>query len=119
LIIRIRNESQIQKNDIQDYFTQDVWKGFLHRFLEAIDEDATFDDDFESTWKHFMHECLNRMLTEIVSHKKLIEIKDLNSLTAIYDIYDISNTLHLNDQEFKNVVKKELEKMDKNPARDK
>lgn len=122
MIISIKSESQITKKDIEDYFTEEVWRGFLHRFLEVVDEDATFEEDFGSVWKGFMDECLRRMLSEIIGHKKLIEIKDLNGLTAGYNIYDITNSLRLNDETFKDVVKKELGKFksdNRNPAHDK
>ena len=111
LIINIKHASQINENDICKYFTEDVWKKFLHRFLEVLDEYATFTDDFKQVWKKFMSECLKRMVIEIVEHKKLIEIKDLNHLTIGYDIYDVTNSLRLNDEAFKKLVQKELDKM--------
>ena len=77
MIISIKNASQIKKKDIESYFTEEVWKRFLHRFLEVVDEEATFTSDFEAAWKEFMGECVKRMVTEIVDHKKLIQIKDL------------------------------------------
>ena len=111
LIISIKHASQINENEICKYFTEDVWKKFLHHFLEVLDEYATFTDDFKQVWKKFMGECLKRMVIEIVEHKKLIEIKDLNHLTIGYDIYDVTNSLRLNDEAFKKLVQKELDKM--------
>ena len=55
-----------------------------------------------------MVECLQRMVIEIVDSKKLIEIKDLNFLTIGYDVYDITNRLHLNDRIFKDLSRREL-----------
>lgn len=55
-----------------------------------------------------MVECLQRMVIEIVDSKKLIEIKDLNFLTIGYDVYDITNRLHLNDRIFKDLLRREL-----------
>jgi hypothetical protein len=51
------------------------------------------------------------MVIKIVKHKKLIEIKNLNYLTITYDIYDITNLLHLNDETFKKLVQKKLNKI--------
>ena len=110
LIGRIKQISQIKKREIQTYFKEDAWKRFLNRFLEAVDEDETFTIEFKKTWQTFMVECLERMIVEIVGSKKLIEIKDLNRLTIGYDVYDITNTLRLNDKEFKALIQKELDK---------
>jgi hypothetical protein len=57
-----------------------------------------------------MVECLEKMIVEIVDSKKLVEIKDLNSLTIGYDVYDITNTLCLNDKSLKALMQKELNK---------
>ena len=57
-----------------------------------------------------MVECLERMIVEIVDSKKLVKIKDLNSLTIGYDVYDITNTLRLNDKSSKALMQKELNK---------
>jgi len=92
LIISIKHAPQIKENDICKYFTEDVWKKFLHHFLEVLDEYATFTDDFKQVWRMFMDECLKRIVIEIVEHKKLIDIKDLNHLTIGYDIYDVTNS---------------------------
>ena len=102
--------SQIKNREIKSYFKEDTWKRFLNRFLEAVDEDETFTSDFKKSWETFMVECLKRMIIEIVGSQKLIEIKDLNHLTIRYDIYDITNMLHLNDPTFKALLQKELDK---------
>jgi len=77
----------------------------------VVNENETFTSDFKKLWETFIVECLKRMIIEIVYSQKLIEIKDLNHLTIGYDIYDVTNSLRLNDEAFKKLVQKELDKM--------
>lgn len=57
-----------------------------------------------------MLQCFSRMIQEILDEKqKLIEITDLNRLTASYDLYDAGNLLDLNNKAFKDLIIKELE----------
>jgi hypothetical protein len=75
-----------------------------------LDEEATFTPNFSNTWQKFMLQCFSRMIQEILDEKqKLIEITDLNRLTASYDLYDAGNLLDLNNKAFKDLIIKELE----------
>lgn len=56
-----------------------------------------------------MLQCFSRMIEEILDKKKLIEITDLNRLTASYDLYDAGNLLDLNNEELKSLILKEIE----------
>src|SRR2546423_7418256 len=94
---------------LEDYFEEDVWRQFLHRFFEVIDEEATFTMEFKETWQTFISECLRRVIKETLNEeKRLIEIMDLNHLTLNYDIYDAGGILNLNDTDFQALLKKEL-----------
>src|SRR5947209_16059867 len=109
LIFRIQRLDQIQTSSLEDYFQEDVWRQFLHRFFEVIDEEVTFTTEFKETWQTFMSECLRRMIKETLDEEKwLIEITDLDRLTLNYDIYDARGILDLNDVNFQALLNKEL-----------
>jgi hypothetical protein len=65
--------------------------------------------NFSNTWQTFMLQCFSRMIEEILDKKKLIEITDLNRLTASYNLYDAGNLLDLNNEELKLLILKEIE----------
>ena len=109
LIFRIQCLDQIQTSSLEDYFQEDVWRQFLHRFFEVIDEEVTFTTEFKETWQTFMSECLRRMIKETLDEEKRpIEITDLDRLTLNYDIYDAGGILDLNDADFQALLNKEL-----------
>src|SRR2546421_12139621 len=96
-------------SSLEDYFEEDVWRQFLYRFFEVIDEEVTFTMEFKETWQKFMSECLQRMIKETLDKEKwLIEITDLDCLTLNDDIYDAGGILNLNDADFQVLLKKEL-----------
>ena len=109
LIFRIERLDQVETSSVEDYFQEDVWRPFLNRFFEVIDEEATFTTEFKETWQTFMSECLQKMIQEVLDkERRFIEITDLDRLTLDYDIYDAGDTLNLNDAEFKAFLTKEL-----------
>ena len=58
--------------------------------------------------------CLRKMIQETLDEeKRLIEIKDLDRLTLDCDIYNVGDTLNLNDADFKATLKKELQNKSK------
>ncbi|CAG8496553.1 24051_t:CDS:2, partial [Dentiscutata erythropus] len=63
-IRRIESLSQVQQSDIHDYLQENVWKSFLRRFFEKIDEEATFTTEFKEAWQTFMSECLIKMIED-------------------------------------------------------
>ena len=110
MIYRVKQLSQVNKSDVQDYFQENTWKPFLHRFFEAIDEEATFTVEFKNAWQTFMVESLFRMIEEILDDKDIIKIIDLDALTIEFDIYDSTGRLNVNNADFKKLCKKGLEK---------
>src|SRR5579883_2705006 len=114
LIFRIERLNQVETSSVEDYFQEDVWRPFLNRFFEVIDEEATFTTEFKETWQTFMLECLRKMIQEVLDkERRFIDITDLDRLTLEYDIYDAGDILDLNDAEFKAFLKKELHKKGK------
>ena len=86
-----------------------MWRPFLNRFFEVIDEEATFTTEFKEAWQILMSECFRKMIQETLDEeKRLIEITDLDRLTLDYDIYDAGDDLNLNDADFKAFLKREL-----------
>jgi hypothetical protein len=114
LIFRIERLDQVETSSVEDYFQEDVWRPFLNRFFEVIDEEATFTTEFRETWQTFKSECLRKMIQEVLdTERRFIDITDLDRLTLDYDIYDAGDILSLNDAEFKAFLKKELHKKGK------
>ncbi|CAG8572040.1 18300_t:CDS:2 [Gigaspora rosea] len=84
---KIEDASQIEQADVKTYLQEEVWRSFLNRFYEAINEEAMLTTEF----------------------KELIKITDLNRITLNCDIYDVGGILNLNDADFKAFLKKELD----------
>ncbi|RIB11982.1 hypothetical protein C2G38_2202017 [Gigaspora rosea] len=47
---KIESLSQVVQSDVQAYFQKDVWRSFLNRFFDVIDEEATFTTEFKEAW---------------------------------------------------------------------
>ncbi|RIB23166.1 hypothetical protein C2G38_2139888 [Gigaspora rosea] len=107
---KIEDASQIEQADVKTYLQEEVWRSFLNRFYEAINEEATLTTEFKEVWQTFMSKCFLKMIEETLDEdKKLIKITDLKRITLNCDIYDVRGILNLNDAEFKVFLKKELD----------